>query len=94
MSILMYTTASCPYCIRAKRLLATLGVQDIREIRVDEHPDALADMLEKTGGRTVPQIRIGETWIGGCDELHALHRAGRLEQVLRTATPSAPLPVD
>jgi glutaredoxin 3 len=82
--VLMYTTAICPYCIRAKQLLTARGVADIQEIRIDEHPEALATMIEKTGRRTVPQIYIGDTWVGGCDDLHTLDRAGKLAPLLAT----------
>jgi glutaredoxin 3 len=78
----MYTTKSCPYCIRAKQLLAARGVTDIQEIRIDEHPEEQAVMIEKTGRRTVPQIYIGDTWVGGCDELHALDREGKLAPLI------------
>jgi glutaredoxin 3 len=78
----MYTTARCPYCIRAKQLLNARGVTEIEEIRIDEHPDALTVMMEKTGRRTVPQIYIGDTWVGGCDDLHALDREGKLAPLL------------
>ncbi len=81
----MYTTQVCPYCQRAKQLLAQRGVQQIDEIRVDLHPAERATMVEITGRRTVPQIFIGERHIGGCDELVALDRRGELAPLLATA---------
>ena len=74
----MYTTAVCPYCIRAKQILKSKGVDQIEEIRVDADPSARATMMEITQRRTVPQIFIGETHVGGCDDLVALDgRGGR-----------------
>jgi glutaredoxin 3 len=78
----MYTTAICPYCIRAKQLLAARGVTEIEEIRVDLHPEQRAIMMEATQRRTVPQIYIGDRHVGGCDELYALDRAGKLLPLL------------
>ncbi|MDR3323400.1 MAG: glutaredoxin 3 [Zoogloeaceae bacterium] len=80
--ILMYTTAQCPFCIRAKQLLKARGVAEIEEIRIDLQPGQQAVMEEKTRRRTVPQIYIGDTWVGGCDELYALDRAGKLAPLL------------
>jgi glutaredoxin 3 len=80
--VLMYTTAICPYCIRAKQLLAAKGVTEIEEIRVDLHPEKQTIMMETTRRRTVPQIYIGDTHVGGCDELYALDRAGKLLPLL------------
>lgn len=80
--VLMYTTAVCPYCIRAKQLLAARGVQEIEEVRVDLDPDRRDEMMEKTQRRTVPQIFIGETHVGGCDDLVALDKAGGLMPLL------------
>lgn len=75
----MYTTQVCPYCQRAKMLLQQRGVTEIEEIRVDLLPDQRLAMMELTGRRTVPQIFIGSTHVGGCDELVALdQRAGLL----------------
>jgi glutaredoxin 3 len=87
--ITMYTTAYCGYCRRAERLLASKGVDDIEQIRVDELPDARAAMIERTGRRTVPQIYIGDFHVGGYDELAALDRAGRLDELLRDSTDEA-----
>ncbi len=78
----MYTTAVCPYCIRAKQILQAKGVEAIDEIRVDLQPEARTKMMEITGRRTVPQIFIGDTHVGGCDDLIALDRKGGLEPLL------------
>jgi glutaredoxin 3 len=78
----MYSTASCPYCLRAKALLRQRGVEAIDEIRVDEKPAEREVMTRLTQRRTVPQIFIGKTYVGGCDELMALDRAGGLEPLL------------
>ena len=81
-SVKMYTTAVCPYCIRAKQILKARGVDAIDEIRVDMHPQERLKMMEITGRRTVPQIFIGNTHVGGCDELMALDRQGGLVPLL------------
>ena len=78
----MYTTAVCPYCIRAKQLLKARGVTEIEEVRVDLDPERRDDMMQKTQRRTVPQIFIGDTHVGGCDDLHALDAAGKLKPLL------------
>lgn len=78
----MYTTAVCPYCIRAKALLQKRGVQHIEEIRVDLDPQQRQAMMEATGRRTVPQIFIGDTHVGGCDDLYALDARGELLPLL------------
>lgn len=80
--VLMYTTAICPYCIRAKQLLGARGVSAIEEVRVDLDPERRDEMMQKTGRRTVPQIFIGETHVGGCDDLQALDAAGKLLPML------------
>jgi glutaredoxin 3 len=80
--IIMYSTAICPYCINAERLLTAKGVQEIEKIRVDLQPEQRIEMMQKTGRRTVPQIYIGEQHIGGFDELRALDLAGGLEPLL------------
>lgn len=80
--VLMYTTAVCPYCIRAKQLLKARGVESIEEIRIDLAPEQAAEMMQKTGRRTVPQIYIGATHVGGCDDLHALDAEGKLAPLL------------
>lgn len=79
----MYTTAVCPYCIRAKQILKSKGVDQIEEIRVDMRPDERAKMMEITGRRTVPQIFIGDTHVGGCDDLMALDSRGGLVPLLQ-----------
>lgn len=81
---LMYVTATCPYCIAAERLLAGKGA-DIERIRVDLEPQRRVEMAQKSGRRTVPQIWIGDTHVGGCDELHELDRAGKLDPLLAAA---------
>jgi glutaredoxin 3 len=81
-SVTMYTTSYCGYCMRAERLLAARGVDDIVRIRVDEHPEERVAMMRRTGRRTVPQIYIGEHHVGGYDDLAALDRAGRLASLL------------
>jgi glutaredoxin 3 len=80
--IVMYTTASCPFCIAAERLLASRGVADIQKIRVDLEPQLRITMMEKTGRRTVPQIYIDDYHVGGFDELRALDMAGKLAPLL------------
>ena len=79
----MYTTAVCPYCVRAKQILQAKGVQAIEEVRVDLHPEERARMVEITGRRTVPQIFIGVTHVGGCDDLIALDGRGGLMPLLQ-----------
>jgi glutaredoxin 3 len=79
----MYTTAVCPYCIRAKQLLAARGVSAIDEVRVDLDPQRRDEMMQKTQRRTVPQIYIGDTHVGGCDDLVALDAAGGLMPLLQ-----------
>lgn len=78
----MYTTQVCPYCQRAKMLLKQRGVQDIEEIRIDLQAEARDAMVQLTGRRTVPQIFIGDTHVGGCDELIALDQRGGLLPLL------------
>lgn len=80
--ILMYTSAVCPYCINAERLLRSKGVEDIEKIRIDLEPERRAEMMEKTGRRTVPQIYIDAQHIGGFDDLRALDLAGGLTPLL------------
>ncbi len=81
----MYSTAVCPYCNMAERLLKSKGVDDIEKIRVDLEPEQRVLMMEKTGRRTVPQIYIGDTHVGGFDDLSALDREGRLDALLEGA---------
>lgn len=80
--VVMYSTGVCPYCIQAERLLKAKGVAEIDKIRVDLLPGQRAEMMAKTGRRTVPQIYIGDTHIGGFDDLSALDRAGGLDSLL------------
>jgi len=78
----MYLTAVCPFCLRAERLLNSKGVTEIEKIRVDLDPGRREEMMNKTGRRTVPQIYIGDTHVGGFEELAALEHAGRLGSLL------------
>ena len=80
--VTMYSTGVCPYCIQAERLLTAKGVASIDKIRVDLQPEQRVAMMEKTGRRTVPQIYIGDTHVGGFDDLSALDRAGGLDTLL------------
>ena len=84
-TVKMYTTAVCPYCVRAKQILKARGVQQIEEIRVDTAPELRAHMMEITGRRTVPQIFIGQTHVGGCDDLMSLDAQGGLLPLLQSA---------
>ena len=79
----MYTTAVCPYCVMAERLLVSKGVE-IEKVRIDLEPARRAEMMEKTGRRTVPQIYVGDTHVGGYDDLAALDRAGKLDPLLQS----------
>ncbi len=81
--VVMYSTGWCPYCTRARALLKNKGV-DLEEIDVDARPEARTEMTARTGRRTVPQIFIGSTHVGGCDDLHALEASGRLDTLLKT----------
>jgi glutaredoxin 3 len=81
-SIMMYTTAICPFCVQAERLLRAKGVADIAKVRVDLEPARRQEMMQKTGRRTVPQIYIGALHVGGYDDLVALDRAGKLGPLL------------
>jgi glutaredoxin 3 len=80
--VLMYSTAICPYCINAERLLVSKGVTEIEKIRVDLQPEQRIEMMQKTGRRTVPQIYIEDRHIGGFEELRALDLEGGLELLL------------
>jgi glutaredoxin 3 len=80
--VLMYSTAVCPFCVRAEQLLIRKGVVSIDKVRVDLEPQRRQEMMERTGRRTVPQIYIGDTHVGGCDELYDLERTGRLDPLL------------
>jgi glutaredoxin 3 len=81
----MYTTQVCPYCVRAKSLLKQRGVEQIEEVRVDMNPAEREAMIALTGRRTVPQIFIGDTHVGGCDDLMALDQRGALQPLLQGA---------
>lgn len=81
----MYTSAVCPYCVRAERLLDAKGVTNIEKIRVDLDPEQKVVMMQKTGRRTVPQIYVGATHVGGFDDLYALDQAGKLDPLLNGA---------
>lgn len=80
--VLMYASGVCPYCVRAEMLLKSKGVIDIEKIRVDLDPQQREEMMQKTGRRTVPQIFIGGTHVGGYDDLAALDRSGKLDPLL------------
>jgi glutaredoxin 3 len=80
--VLMYSTAVCPYCVRAEELLKRKGVQEIEKIRVDLQPELRIAMMEKTGRRTVPQIYINGVYVGGYDDLASLEHAGGLDELL------------
>ncbi|MBI4985518.1 MAG: glutaredoxin 3 [Rhodocyclales bacterium] len=81
--VLMYATAVCPYCVRAEQLLRRKGVTEIEKVRVDLEPQRREEMLARSNGmRTVPQIFIGDTHVGGCDDLHELEHAGKLDGLL------------
>ena len=81
-AVLMYCTAACPFCQSAERLLEKKGVTDIEKVRVDLQPALRAEMMKRSGRRTVPQIWIGGRHIGGCDDLYALERKGALDPLL------------
>jgi glutaredoxin 3 len=81
--VLMYSTAVCPYCNMAERLLKSKGIDEIEKIRIDLDPEQRTLMMEKTGRRTVPQIYIGDTHVGGFDDLSALDREGKLDPLLQ-----------
>ena len=81
-NVKMYTTAVCPYCVQAKRILKSKGVDAIEEIRIDTNPAERSAMMERTGRRTVPQIFIGDTHVGGCDDLMDLDSRGGLTPLL------------
>jgi glutaredoxin 3 len=83
--VLMYCTSACPFCQAAERLLVDKGVK-IDKIRVDLEPARRAEMMQKSGRRTVPQIWIGERHIGGCDDLYDLERQGGLDPLLKATT--------
>ena len=84
-NVKMYTTGFCPYCTRAKQVLQSKGVAQIEEIRIDTDSEARRHMMDTTGRRTVPQIFIGDTHVGGCDDLIALDVQGGLVPLLNAA---------
>ncbi len=86
-TVTMYTTAVCPFCVRAEMLLKQRGVSEIDKIRIDLDSEQRVTMMERTGRRTVPQIYIGDTYVGGYDELAALDRAGNLMPLLDASQP-------
>jgi len=81
--VLMYLTAACPFCQSAERLLEKKGVTDVEKVRVDLQPALRAEMMKRSGRRTVPQIWIGGRHIGGCDDLYALEHGGQLDELLK-----------
>jgi glutaredoxin 3 len=81
--VVMYSTGWCPYCTRARELLKQKGVE-LEEVDVDARPEARTEMTARSGRRTVPQIFIGATHVGGCDDLHELEASGRLDTLLKT----------
>ena len=81
-AVRMYSTAVCPFCVMAERLLRSKGVEAIEKVRIDLDPAARQDMMTRTGRRTVPQIYIGDFHVGGYDDLAALDRAGKLAPML------------
>lgn len=88
-AVLIYTTPICPYCVRAKHLLNKKGVP-FREIDVSQDPEMRARLIELTGQRTVPQIFIGGQSIGGCDDMYALDRQGKLDALIEKAMAGQP----
>ncbi|NMM26609.1 MAG: glutaredoxin 3 [Glaciimonas sp.] len=83
--VLMYSTGVCPYCVMAERLLKAKGVDEIEKVRIDLDPQQRDTMMQKTGRRTVPQIYIDDTYVGGFDDLSALDHAGGLDALLKGA---------
>lgn len=83
-TVTMYSTGTCPYCIRAEKLLQRKGVTALVKIRVDQNPAEMENMIERTGRRTVPQIYIGDTHVGGYDDMAALDSAGKLDPLLNS----------
>mgnify|MGYP000745623276 CR=1 FL=1 len=82
-NILMYTSNHCPYCSNAEQLLKNKGFAIDQKLYIDQDADLLSEMMEKTGKRTVPQIFIGDTNVGGCDELYALDKEGKLDKMVK-----------
>lgn len=83
--IVMYSTSYCPYCVAARQLLHGKGLT-WTEVSLDAEPDKRAEMMSRSGRRTVPQIFIGDTHVGGFDDLNALHQAGELDSLLRSVS--------
>jgi glutaredoxin 3 len=81
--VLMYSTGVCPYCVMAERLLKSKGIEEIEKVRIDLDMEQRNVMMQKTGRRTVPQIYIGDTHVGGFDDLAALERLGTLDALLQ-----------
>lgn len=81
-SVVMYASAVCPYCVRAEQLLRRKGVSELTKVRVDLDAEQRERMMALTGRRTVPQIFIGDTHVGGCDDLYAMEHAGQLDALL------------
>ena len=85
--VIIYSTLICPYCIKAKQLLESKSV-DYQEVRIDKHPELVAEVIEKSSGqKTVPQIFIGDYHVGGCDDLYALDKDGRLDSLIGITSP-------
>ena len=82
----MYCTAACPFCRTAERLLERKGLGEVERVRVDLEPERRAEMMQRSGRRTVPQIWIGERHVGGSEELHVLERSGELDRLLGNST--------
>lgn len=82
-NIRMYATGVCPYCVRAEALLKRKGIDSVEKIRIDLDPERRDEMMQLTGRRTVPQIFIGDYHVGGCDDLYALDREGKLDPLLQ-----------
>jgi glutaredoxin 3 len=80
--VVMYVMAGCPYCVRAEQLLMQKQGLQIEKIWVDREPQRKQEMIQMTGRRTVPQIYIGDVYVGGCDDLHVLEHSGELDQLL------------
>jgi glutaredoxin 3 len=83
--VMMYSTQVCPYCVMAERLLKSRGVEHVEKVLIDKDPNRRQEMMSRTGRRTVPQVFIGETHVGGYDDLSALDRAGGLTPLLDAA---------
>jgi glutaredoxin 3 len=83
--VVMYSTQVCPYCVMAERLLKSRGVEHVEKVLIDKDPTRRAEMMTRTGRRTVPQVFIGETHVGGYDDLSALDRTGGLQPMLEVA---------